>query len=356
MIENKKILFLGHKPPPLHGASLVGRQIIKILLSTENVRLKSINVNIFFSKSNNIFFKPFYLIKFPILIFNLIFKLVFYRPNIIYMTPSVNSYGYYRDLSLFFIVYCYKKFTKSKVFCHIHMRPLILKKNALAKYSWLIFMSQFELILLSKYLHKEFLKLLPKDAIVHVLPNSTPAISYNHSASNKKVVLFIGHITHSKGAFRLLELSNRFNESVKFIFAGPFISDKDKISFFNHIDNNKLKNVEYAGVIKDDVKDKYFNIASVLAIPSFSEALPLVMIEAFSCGLPVVANKVGGLNDYVNETNGAICNFNEFEKALKLVLVNGRGHYHTNCIDTYKKNFTEDVFKKRLLTILDLNH
>ena len=41
---------------------------------------------------------------------------------------------------------------------------------------------------------------------------------------------------------------------------------------------------------------------------------------------------------------------------LKLVLVNGRGHYHTNCIDTYKKNFTEDVFKKRLLTILDLNH
>jgi glycosyltransferase involved in cell wall biosynthesis len=34
--------------------------------------------------------------------------------------------------------------------------------------------------------------------------------------------------------------------------------------------------------------------------------MPVVISESFSCGLPVVATSVGGIPEYVNETNGRL--------------------------------------------------
>jgi hypothetical protein len=65
--------------------------------------------------------------------------------------------------------------------------------------------------------------------------------------------------------------------------------------------------VEFAGV-KDgpDLAECYAE-AQVLCLPSRREGVPLVLLEAMSFGLPVIATPVGGIADYVaHEDNGLL--------------------------------------------------
>jgi L-malate glycosyltransferase len=65
--------------------------------------------------------------------------------------------------------------------------------------------------------------------------------------------------------------------------------------------------------------------AHALAMPSLIEGLPGVILEAFYCGLPVVANDVGGISEVVNEKTGRLITKNDesgFAEALELILSN----------------------------------
>ena len=48
------------------------------------------------------------------------------------------------------------------------------------------------------------------------------------------------------------------------------------------------------------------NEADVLVLPSFSEGLPLVLLEAMACGLPIVSTRCGGPSEIVTEETGRL--------------------------------------------------
>ena len=65
------------------------------------------------------------------------------------------------------------------------------------------------------------------------------------------------------------------------------------------------RRVRFAGVISDDALNQYYASCSFLVLPAVidekgdTEGLGVVLLEAMSCGKPVIASNVGGITDIV---------------------------------------------------------
>ena len=59
--------------------------------------------------------------------------------------------------------------------------------------------------------------------------------------------------------------------------------------------------VRFAGAVGQDEIRSYYEHADVFALPSFAEGLPVVLIEAMATGLPVVASRITGIPELVEE-------------------------------------------------------
>ena len=132
------------------------------------------------------------------------------------------------------------------------------------------------------------------------------------------------------------------------------MSHKEKKYFLNKISTRK--NCFYFGKVNGPEKNLLFNISDCLIIPSYSEALPLVLIESYSNGLPVVSTPVGAIPYFLNHQLGACTDFSNFKESINEVLKNKRNYYSENCVTEYKKNFSYEIFERKIISLFnDLN-
>jgi glycosyltransferase involved in cell wall biosynthesis len=114
---------------------------------------------------------------------------------------------------------------------------------------------------------------------------------------NFKRFVFIGRFEDRKG---IKELNNALNQIIErkdwtIDFIGP-------IPLGFQLKDDKVR---YHGLVED--KNKIFQIlceSDVLVCPSWSEGMPNVILEALSCGVPVIATDVGANSLLINEKTG----------------------------------------------------
>jgi glycosyltransferase involved in cell wall biosynthesis len=145
--------------------------------------------------------------------------------------------------------------------------------------------------------------------VYHGLPEDL----YRPKAAPGKYLAFLGRISPEKGVERAIEIARRVDMPIK--IAGK-IDAAERRYFETNIRTLFVHPlVEYVGEIGEREKGDFLGDAHALLFP---EPFGLVMIEAFACGTPVIAYRLGCVPEIVDEAKTGFV-VNSIDGAVKAI-------------------------------------
>jgi glycosyltransferase involved in cell wall biosynthesis len=136
------------------------------------------------------------------------------------------------------------------------------------------------------------------------------------------VVLTVRRLVYKNGVDTLIDSANiaiKKNPKLFFLVAGK---GPDMANVQIQIEQLGLeKNIKLTGFVADKELHLYYNTADVFVLPSKSgEGLPLVALEAMSCGVPVIATNIGGIGEIMVNGFGKLVPANNPEALAEAIL------------------------------------
>lgn len=125
---------------------------------------------------------------------------------------------------------------------------------------------------------------------------------------------------------------------------GPLRGKLEAMTRRLKIDNR----VSFVGFQKD--VHKYLGVMDIFVLPSRTEGVPIAIAEAMACGLPVIASRVGGIPEIVDDqVNGILFdsgNVGELSSALAQIIEDPekRKSFGTNAREKVYRSFHPDKF------------
>jgi len=114
-----------------------------------------------------------------------------------------------------------------------------------------------------------------------------------------KLILFAGNLLAAKGVGVLLDALDRVEcDGLTAVFVGDGPMERD-VQRSAHLTGRCT--VVCPGPRPHDEIPVWMGACDLLCLPSFSEGVPNVVLEAMACGRPVVASRVGGIPEVVRE-------------------------------------------------------
>ncbi len=128
-------------------------------------------------------------------------------------------------------------------------------------------------------------------------------------APSDKIILFVGRLEEEKGVEYLIRAVAdifRTNEMpmLKLYIAGEGVLRKELETLA--FDCGCSQRIIFVGAIQHADVPKWLNAADVFCLPSIREGMPNVILESIACGTPVVASRVGGIPEIVDDASGLL--------------------------------------------------
>ena len=119
---------------------------------------------------------------------------------------------------------------------------------------------------------------------------------------DERVIVFVGRLETPKGTLELLAACVKIQNEVprlRLVYVGDGPEER-RLAEMARAHNAGW--VQLMGAQAPEAVAQWLAAADLLALPSYAEGCPNVVIEALSCGRPVVATNVGGIPELVDES------------------------------------------------------
>lgn len=125
----------------------------------------------------------------------------------------------------------------------------------------------------------------------------------NYKAGEEINITYAGKICESKGIKSLLNSLNllNYNKGDIVVNIAGSGSDKEETDKIIALSKKTRYKVNFNGRLNHIELSELFNKSHIFILPSFYEGLPIVVLEALSCGCKVIVSKINGLEDFIGE-------------------------------------------------------
>lgn len=158
-----------------------------------------------------------------------------------------------------------------------------------------------------------------------------------------KVIMTIARLSPPKDFELFCKIAEIFRDNKNFKFI--WIGNKENVDVIDNV------------ILLGEIPNAFqcFKYCHISLLPSKFEGLPISIIESLSMGKPVVASKVGGIPEILDNTNGYALenNFELFVQAIKTILDDNQSHvkFGLNARNTFVSAFTIDKMYKKYVDL-----
>jgi glycosyltransferase involved in cell wall biosynthesis len=203
-----------------------------------------------------------------------------------------------------------------------------------------------------------------------VIKNAIESSSYNekkekgtfkreHNIEEAHVVTFLGRVDRDKDPLSFVEVAQGCKrKDIGFVIAG---GSSYRDGFFEKVEERVrgISNLYLLGHVED--VPGLLSDSDVMVLTSPGEGLPISILEAMVCGVPVIANNVGAVNEIVRDgENGFLVDRDEqmierIEECITLLISDTslRSRITDNARRTVEEEFSVNIFKDKYRQLIE---
>lgn len=157
--------------------------------------------------------------------------------------------------------------------------------------------------------------------------------------------IYVGRLSEEKGIALLLEAFEQLHQvKICLIGTGPLANDVEK-----YIDERHIKNIRILGSLTHEEVIKRLRHAKSLILPSiWYEGFPMVIVEALSCGIPVIGSRLGNIQEVIRDNENGLLfdggSADDLKEKIRLLESDQElyNNLKTGAQNTYLQSYTEE--------------
>lgn len=195
------------------------------------------------------------------------------------------------------------------------------------------------------------------DKNVEVIPNIVDINRFSIGSHNKNSEEFtfisVCNLKESKNVRLTIEAFKeilRVNKNIRLIIVGDGPEKMNLIKLSRSIKHK----IDFVGAVSREKLNEYINKADAFVLPSKFETFGIAYIEALACGIPIIATKCGGPEDFFNEKIGymiPIDNLCELITAMINIIENNNKFNRSYIREYAERRFSNKVVSEKIINV-----
>ena len=154
-----------------------------------------------------------------------------------------------------------------------------------------------------------------------VIPNTLPFITKKISPKNSKRLLMVGRLRVEKGYDRLVAIAQILKTKYPLWHIDIFGEGDLKDQLVTLYKEANVDDYITINAPQKNIQDEYLS-SSIYLMTSYSEAMPMVILEAMSCGVPVIGYKCEGTSELIHDNeDGFLVNDGDIKTIVEKISI-----------------------------------